>query len=110
MRIISLNTWGGRAGKEKLLEFFKQHAETSDIFCLQEVWSAPHKGLEGRALGGTHGVLDSSKTKIMTNGVQELSELLSDFVPFFRSLIHDNYGLLMFIRNEYNVIEEGDLF
>lgn len=27
MRIISLNTWGGRGGKENLLAFFKKHAD-----------------------------------------------------------------------------------
>jgi exonuclease III len=109
MRIISLNTWGGRAGKEKLLEFFKKHAETTDVFCLQEMWSHPHTSLEGREVGGgIGGTLNYSK--IMTNGVEELSKLLPEFVPFFRPHIADNYGLLMFVRKKYKVIEEGDVF
>ena len=106
MRIISLNTWGGRAGKEKLLKFFKTHAHTTDIFCLQEMWSHAHKDLGGRTAGGV--TLDYSK--IMVNGVREISELLTDFVPFFRPQLADNYGLLMFVRKDHKVIHEGDIF
>jgi len=36
MRIISLNTWGGRL-IEPLLEFFAAHRDDTDIFCLQEI-------------------------------------------------------------------------
>jgi len=42
MKIITLNTWGGRAGKELLLSFFEKYRDDADIFCLQEIWSAPH--------------------------------------------------------------------
>jgi exonuclease III len=37
MKIVFLNTWGGRVG-QPLLEFFKNHQDV-DVFCLQEVWS-----------------------------------------------------------------------
>jgi hypothetical protein len=46
MKIVSLNTWAGKAGKEKLLAFFESHREV-DVFCLQEIWSGPIKELEG---------------------------------------------------------------
>jgi endonuclease/exonuclease/phosphatase family metal-dependent hydrolase len=106
MRIISLNTWGGRAGKETLLEFFKTHADTTDIFCLQEVWSYARKDLEGRSAGGV--ALDYSK--IMTNGVRDISALLPDFTPFFHPHVGDNYGLLMLVRKEYPVTDDGEVF
>ena len=106
MRIISLNTWGGRAGKEKLLTFFKTHADTTDIFCLQEIWSAPHPYLEGCLAGGT--VLNNKQT--MVYALREISEVLPNHTAFFRPLIGDNYGLLMLIRKEYRVLEEGEVF
>ena len=37
MKIITLNTWGGRAGEERLLDFFNTHKDDTDIFCLQEI-------------------------------------------------------------------------
>jgi exonuclease III len=106
MRIISLNTWGGMAGKEVLLSFFKNHADTTDIFCLQEVWSYARKDLEGRSAGGI--TLDYSK--IMTNGVKEFSELLPDFTPFFHPHVGDNYGLFSLVRKEYSVVDSGEVF
>jgi len=36
LRIISLNTWGGRA-LHPLMEFFRRHGPSTDIFCLQEM-------------------------------------------------------------------------
>lgn len=105
MKLICLNTWGGQAGKEKLLAFFNVHKD-ADIFCLQEVWTAPHKDFEGRLVARKP--LDYSKT--MVNGVQEISAVLQDFTPFFRPLLADNYGLLMLVKREYRVINEGEFF
>lgn len=106
MKIMTLNTWGGRAGKEGMLSFFKKHKDSVDIFCLQEIWSAPHKEYEGEQAGGA--TLDHSQ--IMTEGKQEISALLSDHVPYFRPHFGDNYGLLMFVRKGIKVLEEGELF
>jgi exonuclease III len=71
MKIISLNTWGGRAGNEELLSFFEKYKEEIDIFCLQEIWSAPHENLDGHNAGGVpidHG-------KILVHGMQEISKV-----------------------------------
>ncbi|TSC69917.1 MAG: endonuclease/exonuclease/phosphatase [Parcubacteria group bacterium Gr01-1014_49] len=106
MRVISLNTWGGRAGREKLLAFFKTHAGTTDVFCLQEMWSHAYEGLEDRMAGGV--ILDYSK--MMVNGVAEVSEALPNFTPFFRPHVADHYGLLMFVREEHIIIDEGETF
>lgn len=40
LRIVSLNTWGGNV-LEPLLQFVRQQAETTDIFCFQEILNAP---------------------------------------------------------------------
>lgn len=106
MKIITLNTWGGRAGKEALRAFFVNHKDDVDIFCLQEIWSAPYQNLDGMTVGGKS--LDHST--IMTEGLQELSEILSDFTPYFRPHHGDNYGLLTFVRKTVEVAAEGELF
>ena len=106
MQIISLTTWGGRAGKEKLLEFFKTYADTTDIFCLQEIWSAPYEHLEGRLAGGVPLINE----KIMGHALRDISAILPNHQAFFHPHVGDNYGLLTLIRKEYRVINEGDTF
>jgi endonuclease/exonuclease/phosphatase (EEP) superfamily protein YafD len=105
MKVISLNTWGGRSGKDKQLEFINKHGDT-DIFCLQEIWSAPYENLEGRPVGGRP--VDHSE--IMVHGLQEISASLSEHVPFFRPHHLDNYGLLMLINKNLKIIEEGEVY
>ncbi len=106
MRIISLNTWGGRAGKDKLLEFFKKHVDTTDIFCLQEIWSAAYHHLDGHLAGGVK--IDNSQ--IMTRGLKEISEVLPKHNAFFRPHHGDNYGLLMLVNKNLSIVEEGEVF
>jgi endonuclease/exonuclease/phosphatase family metal-dependent hydrolase len=106
MKIISLNTWGGRAGKEGLPSFFKECGDDTDIFCLQEIWSAPYSHLEGYKAGGKE--IDHSE--IMVHGLQEISEVLAGFVPYFRPHYGDHYGLLMLVRKNIEVKIEGEIF
>ncbi|MBI3632879.1 MAG: endonuclease/exonuclease/phosphatase family protein [Candidatus Vogelbacteria bacterium] len=47
MRLISLNSWCGRA-LHPLMQFFKSHASSTDIFCLQEVLHAAPGVMEER--------------------------------------------------------------
>lgn len=42
MKLITLNTWGGRA-LHPLIHFFKRHAAETDVFCLQEMFDAPQE-------------------------------------------------------------------
>ena len=105
MKVISLNTWGGRAGKEKLLEFFRTHRDV-DIFCLQEIWSAPYEHLEGLAAGG----LKIDHSRIMVYGLQEISAVLNDYTPYFKPHHLDNYGLLMLVKNSLKVVSEGEVY
>jgi len=105
MKVISLNTWGGRAGKEGLLRFFKRNSD-ADIFCLQEMWSAPYEHLEGKDAGGVP--LDHSN--IMVYGLQEIAAVLSDHRDYFRPHHMDNYGLAMYVRKGLKVIDEGEVY
>lgn len=101
MKIISLNTWGGRAGKERLLEFLKERAEDTDVFCLQEVMqSDPYKRPK-----------DPSKGEdLMTRGAQEISELLSGYTTFFHPHLLGSYGLMMLVKKDLVIKEQGDVF
>lgn len=105
MKLISLNTWGGRAGKEKLLAFFTEHKDV-DIFCLQEIWSAPYEQLEGHSAGG----LSIDHSNIMVYGMQEISTLLNSHTAYFKPHHLDNYGLMMLVKKDLDVILEGDVF
>lgn len=106
MRIVTLNTWGGRAGREKVLSFFEKYKDLVDIFCLQEIWSAPYENLEGVSAGG----LKIKHDDVMTNGLQDISKLLSEFTVQFHPHYLDNYGLAIFIRKDFDIKIAGDVF
>lgn len=111
MKLISLNTWGGKI-YEPLIDFIKQHSADTDIFCFQEVFST------------------TSPTKILgdrrTNLFQEISKILENHRGYFRPQIKNfvlgnrigvkktdfdlYFGLAIFIRKEISVSSEGDFF
>ena len=97
MKIISLNTWSGRAGKENLLNFFRKHREV-DIFCLQEVW----EGGDDEVPKWGEGI----DTKMLSN----ISSNLTNYSWFFRPHYWDLYGLALFVKNDLKIKEEGDIF
>src|SRR3989338_8074279 len=97
MTLISLNTWTGRAGKDKLLDFFKRNKEV-DIFCLQEVWQGGYEHAD--IWGGGHD----------TNQIENISRVLTDHTHLFYSHYMDWYGLAIFIKKDIEVLEEGDVF
>jgi endonuclease/exonuclease/phosphatase family metal-dependent hydrolase len=105
MKLITLNTWGGRAGREGLLAFFNAHKDV-DIFCLQEIWAAHYKDMQGKLAGGK--VLKNDE--IMTHGRQEISTLLSDHSAYFRPHLLDDYGLMMLVDKKVPIVEEGETF
>lgn len=106
MRIITLNTWSGKAGKKKLLEFFEKHKNTTDLFCLQEIWSAPPEDMKWENAGGTN----FAPEQTMMYGAKEISELLSDHNSYFRPHFLDKYGIMMLVKKNLIVVEEGEEF
>jgi hypothetical protein len=105
MKIINLNIWGGRAGREKVLDFFATHKDV-DVFCLQEVWSAAYPELEGVTVANRV----TKHSLVMTNALEDISRILANHTPYFRASYGDNYGLVMFVKNTLDQIEEGELF
>lgn len=101
MRLISLNTWGGAAGADALLDFIGEHRDV-DIFCLQEMWyGGEHWREEGKRimphLEGVEG-----------NLLQRVQAILPQHVVYFRSLFRDIYGLAIFIHRRFAVEKEGE--
>ncbi len=106
MKIITLNTWGGRAGSDVLLEFFDRQKDDIDVFCLQEMWRAPYSEYDGHTVGG----LTINQDNVMTKGVQEISGRLPQFEGYFRPHFMEDYGLMMFLNKKYKIIKEGEIF
>ncbi len=106
MKVITLNTWGGRAGGEKLLSFFEWHKDDTDIFCLQEIWSAPYEHLDGSLAGG----MAIDHEKIMVYAKQEISAAMTDYEVYFHPHHLDSYGLMMLVKKGIKVLSDGDVF
>lgn len=102
MKLISLNTWGGRGGIENLLAFFAAHSDV-DIFCLQEVWHGGEEMIGVRAGG-------APLLGVRTTLLPEICEVLPSHTAYFRPHFKDYYGLALFVRSSMTVFEEGELF
>jgi exonuclease III len=102
MKLISLNTWGGRASKENLLQFIEKHKDV-DVFCLQEMWNGGEH-MAGKITGGAE--LQDIAFRLLT----DMGHILKDHEVYFRPHYGDWYGLAMFVKKDKKVIEEGELF
>lgn len=102
MTLISLNTWGCRGSKQKLVDFFHTYKNV-DIFCLQEMWMGPYENLEGRLAGGRP--LLNADIKMY---VPDISHILSRHAWHFHPSLLERYGLCIFVKKDIAVLEEGD--
>lgn len=92
---MTLNIWGGHV-KNPLLDFINTHQKT-DIFCLQEVYkNAPHK-------------FSTDDKEASLDIFSDIQKLLPDHRGFFKPIIEDWYGICLFIKNEINIKDEGDI-
>ncbi len=95
LKIVSLNTWGGRI-PEPLFDFFRKNKDI-DIFCLQEIYqNAPEPVVEDKG--------------DRLNLYSEIAEILSDHVGYFRPHLKDYFGIAIFVRKNITVKNEGDVF
>lgn len=89
MRLITLNTWGGRS-LYPLIRFFERWADRTDIFCLQEVFSCSREAAVRR---------HPSKYRCKTL-FREIQLTLGGFDGFFAA--HEGHpewmSLAMFVR------------
>ncbi len=105
MKILSLNTWGGRPHKEAQLDFFKNQSDI-DIFCLQEIWGDPYESHVSKKTGG----VVINRSEIWTTGLDDLSSLFSNHASLFHPHFGDKYGLLMFVNKKFEILDSGELF
>lgn len=96
MKIISLNTWGGRI-KGPFIEFVKKH-KGIDIFCFQEIYDKAEE------------VMKDLYPKDCFNIFSDLKELLPDHNAFFRPVLQGVYGIAIFIKKDFELLEEGEIF
>jgi exonuclease III len=102
MQIISLNTWGARAGIDNLLAFFEHHKDV-DVFCLQEIWNGGEHMLDTSAAGRG---MEHVDTKLLT----KIAAVLDGHVAYFRPSFFDFWGLTIFVKIDIRVREEGERF
>lgn len=102
MQLISLNTWGARAGLKNLLAFFEQHKDV-DIFCLQEIWNGGEHMAEEFAAGRS---MEGVEPQLLA----KLNTALSNHVSYFRPSFFDFWGLTIFVKKDISVLAEGEHF
>jgi endonuclease/exonuclease/phosphatase family metal-dependent hydrolase len=102
MKVISLNTWGGKAGLDELLAFLKRH-EDVDVFCLQEVWSG-NEDMVGVVAGPT--ILEGVSTRLL----YEIEEALPGYRALYRPYFRGAYGVALFVKREHEVLAEGESY
>ena len=100
MKVVSLNTWGGKAGTEGLLSFFKAHKDI-DVFCLQEVFNGGEEFLGSKSGRFT---LDSFDHKLL----ERICAVLPEHIPYFRPHFSGIFGLVTFVRKDVPVQGEGE--
>lgn len=96
MKLITLNTWGGRVG-QPFVQFILDHKDT-DIFCFQEIYDKAEE------------VMDVHYPEVDHSIFTRLKELLPKHNGFFRPVLEDVYGIAIFIKKNISVLEEGEVF
>lgn len=108
MKLISLNTWGGKYFGA-LIDFIKQHAKDTDIFCLQEIYH-------------TESDVKQYKNLLRANLLREIKKILKDYQVFFFSVMegYDDqaepvefdllHGPAIFTKNSISINSHQDYF
>lgn len=96
MKLITLNTWGGRVG-EPFREFVSKYKDV-DIFCFQEIYENARE------------IMEEEYPDAMFDQFSDLQTLLPQHQGFFRPTLRGVYGLALFIKKDISLDEEGELF
>lgn len=100
MKLISLNTWGGRHF-EPLINFIKQHCQDTDIFCFQEIYDTKsdvkkHQSIRANLLSEIKDVLDNFQVFYFP--------ILNGFDDKAKPVTFDlTYGLAIFIKDSVKI-------
>jgi exonuclease III len=104
MKLISLNVWGGKIYRP-LMNFINEQAETTDIFCFQEVFQSDS------------GIPKSSGYR--TNIYNDIAYVLKDFDGYFAKTFDGydmvkivdfdlRFGVAMFVKKYINVVSHEE--
>lgn len=108
MKLISLNTWGGKYFKS-LIDFIKQKSKDTEIFCLQEIYD-------------TSSDIKQYRNIIRANLLTELKNILKDFQCFYFPNLYGfddeanpvkfdlQYGPAIFVKNSIIVNSHNNYF
>jgi exonuclease III len=97
MKLVSLNTWGGKAAG--IIDFFKVY-EDVDIFLLQEVF---YEGTERTTWSET-------SRKNNARLFHEIQTVLPNHQGYFAASESNEWGLAAFVHNSISVEETGNIF
>lgn len=95
MKLITLNIWGGQI-YNPLCAFIKAHADT-DIFCFQEVYKNAYQKV------------CTDDAPVQLNIFSELEKLLPEHTGFFKPTVNGIYGIALFIKKEFSILDEGEI-
>ena len=95
MKLVALNTWGGRTG-QSLLDFFAQRQEI-DAFLLQEVFD------KGSRLTNFH---NNANLQLF----EDISRQLPNHRGYFAPAQDNEWGLASFLKKSLPLHDIGDLF
>lgn len=98
MKIITLNTWGGRI-YEPLLNFLKNNQDV-DIFCLQEIFH----DLDKEVKTSDYIIEEDARHQLF----KEISKIIPEHTGYFCPVIDRAYGIAIFAKNNIKVIRSGD--
>jgi endonuclease/exonuclease/phosphatase family metal-dependent hydrolase len=101
MQLLSFNIWGGTQG-QVLLDYIKDQAKNTDIFCFQEVFSATEPSPKTSSQAQMYLFEEFSKLLPEFNGI--FSERSSGFDFNGPVSFPVKYGLAIFIRKNINII------
>ena len=96
MKLITLNTWGGKV-RNPLLKFIESRKSEVDVFCLQEIF---HDAKEK-----TSGDFDGAHLELFN----EIKSLLPNHNGYFCPTVDDYYGIATFIKKDKPIKATGDI-
>jgi len=99
MKLITLNTWGGKI-YQPLLEFISKNKDV-DIFCFQEIFHNLDEKTSTSDL-----VASDNACKELFNGIKEI---LVSHKGYFCPIHGPSYGLATFVKKNIKVAEVGDI-
>ncbi len=102
MKVLSLNTWAGRASLENLLNFLVSHDDV-DIFCFQEIWNGGEKLIKKI-------FPDERVQEVEWNILEKLAAALPGYNYYFHPCYFDFFGQAVFVKNNIDVLGEGSEF